>query len=300
MQKSFIIVLNWNGYTDTAECLRSIEKGKKGTDLFSLEVVVVDNGSTDGSVERLKKDFKDVVYIENKENLGYTGGNNVGIMYAIGKGAEYIWLLNNDTTVKADTLTRLVEAAGNDPRAGLLGPKILQMDNPERAYAMIGRLNMWFPWPDRMEGEDESKVTGEAVCVDFLSGSALLVKREFVERVGLLDERFFFYWEENDWCERGRKVILTVHQFLPEYYSGTELLTYETAKELQRRGHSVEVWTGYPADQVIAVKQPTVTYEYDGISVHRYNHNNDFPFPDKHKMEAEYNNTFIAGYFNEY
>lgn len=201
MQKVFIIVLNWNGYMDTVECLRSIEK----CSYPAYEVVVVDNGSTDGSVERLKKDFKDVVYIENKENLGYTGGNNVGIRYAIEKGAEYIWLLNNDTTMKVDTLTRLIEAAENDQRAGLLGPKILQMDNSGRAYAMMGRLNMWFPWPDRMEGEDESKVTGEAVCVDFLSGSALLVRRDFVEKVGLLDERFFFYWEENDWCERGRK-----------------------------------------------------------------------------------------------
>ena len=201
MQKVFIIVLNWNGYMDTVECLRSLEK----CSYPAYEVVVVDNGSTDGSVERLKKDFKDVVYIENKENLGYTGGNNAGIRYAIGKGAEYIWLLNNDTTIKADSLMRLIEVAGNDPRAGLLGPKILQMDNPEYAYAMMGRLNMWFPWPDRMEGEEESKVTGEAVSADFLSGSALLVKREFVEKVGLLDERFFFYWEENDWCERGRK-----------------------------------------------------------------------------------------------
>ena len=186
---------------DTVECLRSIEK----CSYPAYEVVVVDNGSTDGSVERLKKDFKDVVYIENKENLGYTGGNNVGIRYAIGKGAEYIWLLNNDTTMKVDALIRLIEAADKDPLSGLLGPKILQMENPEHAYAMMGRLNMWFPWPDRMEGEDESKVTGEAVCVDFLSGSALLVKRKFVDKVGLLDERFFFYWEENDWCERGRK-----------------------------------------------------------------------------------------------
>jgi len=197
----FIVILNWNGYRDSVTCLQSLRE----ISYPSCEMVFVDNGSTDGSVARLKEEFKDVVYLENQENLGYTGGNNVGIRYAMEHGAEYVWLLNNDTKVAADALTILIAAAGKDRKAGLIGPKILQMENPELAYSMVGRLNMWFPWPDRMEGKEENRVTGGAVRVDFLSGAALLVKREFVEKVGLLDERFFFYWEENDWCERGRK-----------------------------------------------------------------------------------------------
>jgi len=196
-----IVILNWNGYRDTVTCMQSLRE----IAYPSCEVVIVDNGSTDGSVARLREEFKDVVYLENQENIGYTGGNNVGIRYAMEHGAEYVWILNNDTKVPADALTRLIAAAEKDLKSGLIGPKILQMENPELAYSMVGRLNMWFPWPDRMEGEEGSKVTGEAVRVDFLSGASLLVKREFVEKVGLLDERFFFYWEENDWCERGRK-----------------------------------------------------------------------------------------------
>src|SRR3972149_8894642 len=119
MKKVFIIVLNWNGYRDTVDCLRSIEK----CSYTAYEVVVVDNGSTDGSVERLKKDFKDVVYIENKENLGYTGGNNVGIKYAMDRRGEFIWLLNNDTLIESDSLDILIRAAKDNPYAGVLSPK---------------------------------------------------------------------------------------------------------------------------------------------------------------------------------
>lgn len=221
MPKVFIIILNWNGKDDTIDCLASIEK----LDYPDYHVIVVDNGSTDGSVELIRASYPSATWftvIENGENLGYTGGNNVGLRYAMEQGAQYILLLNNDTTIKSDVLKCLVKTAEGNPHAGLLGPKIIQMDDPAKAYSMVGKLNMWFPWPDRMEGEDESKVTGDAVCVDFLSGSALLVKRDFVEKVGLLDERFFFYWEENDWCERGRKAGFS-SVFVPEaivYHKG--------------------------------------------------------------------------------
>ncbi len=96
------------------------------------------------------------------------------------------------------------------------------------------------------------------------------------------------------------KIALTVHQFLPECYAGTEILTYETAKELKRRGHDVEIWSGYPADKDTAEKQPVVTYEYDGLIVHRYNHSNEFSFTGQNSLEAEYNNIFFARFFNEY
>src|SRR3972149_8470847 len=154
----FIVILNWNGYRDSVTCLQSLRE----ISYPSCEMVFVDNGSTDGSVARLKEEFKDVVYLENQENLGYTGGNNAGIRDAMEHGAEYVWILNNDTKVSADALTRLIAAAEKDRKAGLIGPKILQMENPELAYSMVGRLNMWFPWPDRMEGGEGSRGTGEA------------------------------------------------------------------------------------------------------------------------------------------
>lgn len=204
MSNVFIIILNWNGKDDTLACLDSVHK----LDYPDYHVIVVDNASTDGSVDAISARYSSAAWltiIENSANIGYTGGNNVGIRYAMEKGAKYIWLLNNDTKSEPDALNILINAAQEHPKAGLLGPKIVQMDNPAKAYSMIGRLNMWFPWPDRMEGTDVREIGRQVSEADFLSGAALLVKREFIEQVGLLDELFFFYWEENDWCERGKK-----------------------------------------------------------------------------------------------
>jgi hypothetical protein len=200
-----IIVLNWNGREDTLRCLSSLRKIED----TPVHVIVVDNASTDDSVPVMRSSFPGtdwLTILENRENLGYTGGNNAGIRLAMERGADYLWLLNNDTTVEPDSLARLIRTAQVYPKAGLIGPKILQMEDPSRAYAMAGRLNLWFPWPNRMEGEPSGLVTGDPFEVDFLSGAAILIRREFVEKVGLLDDRFFFYWEENDWCERGRKI----------------------------------------------------------------------------------------------
>ena len=103
----YIIILNWNGLQDTLECLGSILK----MDYPNFRVVVVDNNSTDNSVDIIRKAHPQVSLIENKENLGYTGGNNTAMRYAMQHSADYVWLLNNDTTVEADTLSKLVFAA---------------------------------------------------------------------------------------------------------------------------------------------------------------------------------------------
>lgn len=96
------------------------------------------------------------------------------------------------------------------------------------------------------------------------------------------------------------KVILTVHQFLPAFYAGTEILTYETAKELKRRGHHVEIWTGFPADRLTASDRPIANYEYDGLPVHVYNHNYQIPALRKRAIRSEYDNPLFAKYFREY
>lgn len=95
------------------------------------------------------------------------------------------------------------------------------------------------------------------------------------------------------------KIVLMVHQFLPDFTAGTEVLTYETARELKRRGHQVEIWTSFPADAALAQARPFESYEYQGLQVHRYNHNLSFP-SSNNVMEFEYNNSFFAGYFNKY
>lgn len=187
---------------DTVECLRSIEK----CSYPAYEVVVVDNGSTDGSVKRLKKDFKDVVYIENKENLGYTGGNNVGIKYAMDRRGEFIWLLNNDTLIESDSLDILIRAAKDNPSAGVLSPKILCYPDTHLLYSKGERHSLWINRRRVNIGEVDQKQEIMPRTVDYAVGCSMLVRREFVERVGLLDETFFAYFEEVDWCFRGRKL----------------------------------------------------------------------------------------------
>src|SRR3972149_757010 len=201
MPNVFIIILNWNGYQDTAECLRSVRR----LTYPSCKVIVVDNGSSDGSVAKLKEEFKEVFYIENKENLGFATGNNVGISYALEYGADYVLLLNNDTLVEPDSLDILVEVAERNPSAGVLGPKVLCYPDTHLVYSRGESYSLWFNMRTIDIGEvDQGKETLPR-RVDYVVGCAMLVSKKFIEEVGLLDETFFAYFEEIDWCFRGRK-----------------------------------------------------------------------------------------------
>lgn len=197
------VVLNWNGLEDTTACLASLAEA----DYPSLEVVVVDNGSTDGSPGLLRQRFPRVALLETGENLGYAGGNNVGLRYALERGADYVLLLNNDTEVAPGFLRRLVEAAEADPRVGVVGPTIYYYDRPDVVWSAGGAID-WRRGRTRMVGLDEPDRGQFGTApreVDFVSGCAMLVRREAVERVGLLDERFFLYYEEVEWCVRIRR-----------------------------------------------------------------------------------------------
>ena len=120
-----IIVLNWNGKDDTVECLRSLDK----IDYPNKQISVVDNASTDDSVELIKGEFPDVSIIENETNLMYAGGNNAGIRKALDKNAEYILILNNDTAVQKDFLTYIMRTELSERGAGIVCPKICYYEN---------------------------------------------------------------------------------------------------------------------------------------------------------------------------
>ena len=122
MKKVFLIILNWNGGEMTVNCLRSLEGIE--TREMDVKVVVVDNGSTDNSVERIKERYKDIKILRNRENLGFAEGNNVGIRYALKIGADFVCLLNNDTRVPSDFLLHLIEVANSDKKVGIVGGKI--------------------------------------------------------------------------------------------------------------------------------------------------------------------------------
>lgn len=203
MPRVTIIVLNWNGLADTLECLESLA----GLDYPSYEVVVVDNGSTDGSVEAVRGRFPQVTLIENGENLGFTGGNNVGLRHALAGGADYALLLNNDTEVAPDFLHCLVEAMEADPLAGIAGPTIYYHERPDLVWSAGGAID-WRrgkTWMVGLNTPEAGQLGDLPRQVDFVTGCALLVKRAVVEQVGMLDERFFAYYEEAEWCVRARR-----------------------------------------------------------------------------------------------
>lgn len=201
--KVIIIVLNWNGLGYTLDCLASLQH----LDYPDYEVVVVDNGSTDGSVGAIRQGFPDVTLIENGENLGFTGGNNVGLRHALRRNADYVLLLNNDTEVAPDFLQHMVEAAEADPSIGIAGPTIYYHERPDLTWSAGGKIDR--PrGQTQMIGLDKRDIGQYGTSpreVDFVTGCALLVRGSVLEQVGLLDEKFFAYYEEVEWCVRAHR-----------------------------------------------------------------------------------------------
>jgi GT2 family glycosyltransferase len=197
-----IIVLNWNRKDDTLACLASLQQ----VTYPNFETVVVDNGSTDGSVPAIRARFAHQAVIETGENLGFVGGNNVGLHDARKRGADYALLLNNDVQVAPDFLSHLIEDIDADPSIGVVGPMIYYFDLPDTIWSAGGRID-WKRGGSFMIGVDKRHHEGEYTTreVDFVSGCALLVRMSALERAGDLDPRFFAYYEETEWCVRIRR-----------------------------------------------------------------------------------------------
>jgi len=200
--KVFIIILNWNGLRDTLECLKSVFK----LDYENFEVVVVDNGSVDNSVKIIEIDYPKVKLIRNEENLGFAGGNNVGIKHALDQGAEYVWLLNNDTIVEADALTNMLKETERDPKIGIAGSKIYYYSSSNKIW-FAGATIDWSRGISDHIGMDETDIGQYDYVKEMarVTGCSMLVKKDVCDRVGIFDEDFFLYVEEVDWCVRARK-----------------------------------------------------------------------------------------------
>ncbi len=195
-----IIILNWNGREDTLGCLASLRR----LDYPAYHIIVVDNGSNDDSVAAIRTNFPEVMLIETGANLGYVGGNNVGLEHAATIEANYALLLNNDTEVAPDFLKLLVEAAETDPHVGIVGPTIYYFDRPNVIWSAGGEID-WQRGDTRMIGlneVDHGQFGLTPYPVDFVTGCALLIKLPVIQQVGLLDPRFFAYYEETEWCVR--------------------------------------------------------------------------------------------------
>jgi len=199
-----IIVLTYNGVDDTLDCLASLRRLAYPRERVS--VVVVDNASADGTVADVRASFPEVVVIENGANLGFAAGNNVGFRYALAHGYDYAMLLNNDTEIAPECLGLLVAEAEAAPQIGVVGPTIYYHAAPAMIWSAGGRID-WQRGTSLMDGTGEHDVGqyGAPRAVDFVTGCALLVKRAALERAGLLDERFFMYYEETEWSVRVRR-----------------------------------------------------------------------------------------------
>jgi GT2 family glycosyltransferase len=168
--------------------------------------VVIDNGSSDGSEEFLRRNLKEVEIIQSGANLGFAGGCNVGVRYALEQGADYVWLLNNDAVADPDALTMLVEALEGKSTAGIAGSKIYYHDNPRRIWFAGG---IWEKGRLRMRQRGANlldKGEYDRTCeIGAVSGCSMLVRSSAIRKVGLMDENYFLYWEDTGWCARAQE-----------------------------------------------------------------------------------------------
>jgi hypothetical protein len=195
----WIVPVNYNGLEDTRKCLRSLAGLSP-----SASVVVVDNASTVNPLPVLAAEFPSIHLLRNEENGGWSGGNNTGIRYALDRGAEFVILLNNDTTVRSDLVARLLAAAAVRPDFGIIGPVIRFMDEPEVVmtdgigFNRRGTKGVFYHIPVPEVSADPPAVTE----VDIVNGCCMMIRAEVFRRVGLIEDRFFLIHEESDFCLR--------------------------------------------------------------------------------------------------
>ncbi len=248
-----IIILNYNGWKDTIECLESIFQ----IDYPNFNVIVVDNNSTDDSIKKLyeyangqiktssaffeynisnkpleiiefSKDFeisnfkiykkkiaiKNFILIKNNRNCGFAEGNNIGISCALKTGfPDYILLLNNDTIVKKDFLTKLIKKGDTNPNIGIIGPKVYYYDEPNRLQVAGGKINFWTGKSIlRGDREIDNGQYNKTEETDFISGCCFLFKKELIDKIGFLNSFYRCYWEEVDYCLSSKeKGYLTIY-----------------------------------------------------------------------------------------
>jgi GT2 family glycosyltransferase len=191
-----IVILNWNDRDRTLTCVSDV----LAMDYPEKTVFVVDNGSADGSAEALRALCDRVTLVINPVNLGYSEGCNQGIRAALADGFDYVWLLNNDATVPTDTLGRLVAVAEADPRIGLLSPLVARIGGPGGFESAGALLDLAACSYQRAENPEQGQAWQQTHPDRFvLTGTAVLIRRALLERIGLLDDRFSAYWEDTDY-----------------------------------------------------------------------------------------------------
>jgi GT2 family glycosyltransferase/protoporphyrinogen oxidase len=251
--KIYAVILTYNHYADTQECLQSLVE----TDFPDLEIVLVDNGSSDLTPDKVRQDFPGVYVIENEQNLGVPAGYNVGFQYGLQNGADYILMLNNDTIVAPDMITKLLENAEADQQAGIVMPKVLYYGTDDQVWSSGGRYRR-FP-PAILFNDRRKKAVQEAVrLIEYAPSCGLLIHRRAFERAGLFDPGYFFFFDDWDFSERVRAhglqivfvrdAVMWHKESKTTKGSGSELYWYTLGAGIIRfyRRHGRPVWFSLP------------------------------------------------------
>lgn len=196
------VIPNWNLKAELGECLDSLYR----VSYFPHRVIVVDNGSTDGSPEFVATKYPWVHLITLPDNRGYAAALNIGIAQAMEWEASYVLALNNDTVVTTGSLTRLAEVLNSDNTIGIAAPKVLYFHQLKRIFSLGDRIYRWLPlpvgfgykWPDH-------PIFSRVLEFDYVTGCAMMIRTSIFEEVGLFDESFFLYYEDADFCRRVRE-----------------------------------------------------------------------------------------------
>ena len=206
MKKTAIILVNWNSFALTAQCIRSLQQMSHPE---SATVILVDNHSEDGSGEALKNEFPHIIYIQAHDNLGFTGGNNLGILYAIKEQFTYTLLLNNDTTVSPDFLAPMVAYMDAHLEMGALQPLIYYHHEPSIIWNGGSYYNNWLGHPSiKYIGKtlDSTPLQNHSsIPVDWITGCAFFIRTSLLESIGGLSDNLFMYFEDIDLSFRIRE-----------------------------------------------------------------------------------------------
>jgi len=201
------VVINWNGREVLEPCLRTL----LASSYPNLSVLVVDNASTDGSAQFVREEFPSVSVSEQSSNLGFAAGVNVGLKAALEEGADYVLLLNNDIELDGGAVSALVEAALAHPESAFVGPMIYYADRPSVIWSAGGEVSFWTGGIRHLGlREEDAGQYSEVREVDYVTACAVLASTKVVNEIGLMDEAYYMYNEDTDWCIRARNAGLDV------------------------------------------------------------------------------------------
>ncbi|WP_436932553.1 glycosyltransferase family 2 protein [Halosimplex halobium] len=194
----YAIILNWNNFEDTAASIDAIST----VNYQNLELIIVDNGSTDGSGARLSQEFPDTTVVQTGQNRGFAGGMNAGIIHAMDRDADYVWLLNNDIRdPDPDLLDVIVSTFEKEDGIGILTPQINEYPDTEEPWFVRGSVG------DKTHDAKHADITSESgiVCNDYVPFCSPVFSREVIDTVGLLPQEYFLYFEDVDYCTRAKE-----------------------------------------------------------------------------------------------